>query len=277
MKLLELHTKLLLRETQTDGHSPLVFICSDDNIYYCKYLPSIKREEINCLAYEIVAHALLKKLDIPTPDIALITIAENTLNKKLIRSNKRLKVGDICFGSKEISFAAEVQSLAQLNSKTEFNKLLNPHDIIRIAIFDLWINNIDRGRNFGDGYNYNLLLKPVGIKQQIIAFDHGFIFGGINQIGVFNSNTNSLTGNKLYQSTYYKSVIKHINKTDYTNIVNNFTSLLFKNYDTLIKDIIEQLGAIWDLSHKLDERIIALLNTNEQIKEIKNIIIQSKK
>lgn len=277
MKLSELHTKLLLRETQTDGHSPLVFICSDDNIYYCKYLPTIKKEEINCLAYEIVAHVLLKKLDIPTPEIALVTVAENTLIPKLIRFNKRLKVGNICFGSKEISFAAEVQSLAQLNNKTEFNKLLNPHDIIKIAIFDLWVNNVDRGRDFGDGYNYNLLLKPVGTKQEIIAFDHGFIFGGINQIGIFNSKTNTLNGNKLYQSAYYKSVIKHIDKTDYINIVNNFIPLLFKNYDTLVKNIIEKLGANWDLSPKLDERIIALLKTSEQVKEIKNIIIQAKK
>lgn len=277
MKLAELHTKLLLEETQTDGHSPLKFICSDDNIYYCKYLPTIKKEEINCLAYEVVAHALLKKLEIPTPDIALVTVAEGTLNKKLIKKNKRLKVGDVCFGSKEVSFVAEVQTLAQLNNKTEFNKLLNPHDIIKIAIFDLWVNNVDRGRDFGDGYNYNLLLKPVGTKQEIIAFDHGFVFGGIDQIGVFNSKMNSLTGNKLYQSAYYKSVIKHINKTDYINIVNNFIPLLFKNYDTLIKNIIKKLAANWDLSLKLDERIIALLKTDEQIKEIKNIIIQAKK
>lgn len=277
MKLLELHTKLLLEEIQTDGHAPLKFICTDDNIYYCKYLPTIKKEEINCLAYEVVAHALLRKLAIPTPDIALITVAEETLNKKLIKKNRRLNVGDVCFGSKQVSFVAEVQTLAQLNNKTEFNKLLNPYDIIKIAIFDLWVNNVDRGRNFGDGYNYNLLLKPIGTKQEIIAFDHGFIFGGINQIGVFNSNMNALTGNKLYQSAYYKSVIKHINKTDYINIVNNFIPLLFKNYDTLIKNIIEKLGTNWDLSQKLDERIIALLKSNEQIKEIKNIIIQAKK
>lgn len=277
MKLLELHTKLLLEETQTDGHSPLKFICSDDNIYYCKYLPTLKKEEINCLAYEVVAYALLRKLAIPTPDIALVTVAEGTLNKKLIKKNKRLKVGDVCFGSREVSFVAEVQTLAQLNNKTEFNKLLNPYDIIKIAIFDLWVNNVDRGRNFGDGYNYNLLLKPIGTKQEIIAFDHGFIFGGSDQVGVFNSKMNSLTGNKLYQSAYYKSVIKHISKTDYINIVNNFIPLLFKNYDTLIKNIIKKLAANWDLSPKLDERIIALLTTNEQIKEIKNIIIQAKK
>ncbi|MBW6483789.1 MAG: hypothetical protein K0B10_12105 [Vicingaceae bacterium] len=277
MKLAELHTKLLLEEIQTDGHAPLKFICTDDNIYYCKYLPTIKKEEINCLAYEVVAHALLRKLAIPTPDIALITVAEETLNKKLIKKNRRLNVGDVCFGSKQVPFVAEVQSLAQLNNKTEFNKLLNPYDIIKIAIFDLWVNNTDRGRDFGDGYNYNLLLKLVGTKQQIVAFDHGFIFGGVNQIGIFNSKMNALTGNKLYQSAYYKSVIKHINNTDYINIVNNFIPLLFKNYDTLIKNIIEKLGTNWDLSPKLDERIIALLKTNEQIKEIKNIIIQAKK
>ncbi|MCZ2224220.1 MAG: hypothetical protein LC122_11405 [Chitinophagales bacterium] len=155
--------------------------------------------------------------------------------------------------------------------------MLNPDDIIKIAIFDLWVNNVDRGRNFGEGYNYNLLLKPVGTKQEIMAFDHGFIFGGVNQIGIFNSKTNTLNSNKLYQSTYYKSVIKHINKADYINIVNNFIPLLYENYDTLIKNIIEKLGANWDLSPKLDERIIALLKTNEQIKEIKNIIIQAKK
>ena len=31
-------TELLLEETKTSGHAPLKFICSDNNLYYCKYL-----------------------------------------------------------------------------------------------------------------------------------------------------------------------------------------------------------------------------------------------
>ena len=277
MNLLELKTKLLLEEMQTDGHSPLKFVCSDDNIYYCKFLPTFKKEEINCLAYEVVAHALLRKLNITTPDIALITIAENTLKKELIKKNKRIDVDNVCFGSKEIVYATEVQSLAQISRKNEFNKFLNPQDIIKIAIFDLWVNNVDRGRAFDNGFNYNLLLKLIGKKQQIIAFDHGFIFGGVNEIGIFNSKTNILSSNKLYQSPYYKSVIKHISKADYINVVNNFIPLLHENYDNLIKDIIKKLLENWDLSPNLDNRIISLIKDIQRINEIKNIIINAKK
>jgi hypothetical protein len=270
-------TRLLLRETQTDGHAPMVFMCSNDDIYYCKYLPTGNPEEINCLAYEVIAHELLRALDISTPEIALVAIAENTINKELITTNKRIRVGNVCFGSKEIAFASEIQSLTQLKNKTDFNKLLNPLDIIKIALFDLWVNNVDRGRDFGEGLNYNLLLKPVGKSQQIIAFDHAFIFGGTDQIGIFNEKMASLRSNKLYQSGYYKSVIKYIDKVEYLNVVNNFIPLLSKNYDTLITNIIQELSAHWQLSINLDERIMALLKSKARIQEIKNIIIQAKK
>jgi hypothetical protein len=122
-----------------------------------------------------------------------------------------------------------------------------------------------------------LLLKPVGKSQQIIAFDHAFIFSGTDQIGIFNEKMASLRSNKLYQSGYYKSVIKYIDKVEYLNVVNNFIPLLSKNYDTLITNIIQELSAHWQLSINLDERIMALLKSKARIQEIKNIIIQAKK
>lgn len=51
MSLANLHSELLLAEMQTDGHAPLKFVCSDGNIYYCKYLKTMNKEEVNCLAY----------------------------------------------------------------------------------------------------------------------------------------------------------------------------------------------------------------------------------
>ena len=70
MSMLQVNTELLLAEIPTDGHSPLKFSCDDGNIYYCKYLNSMNRLEINFLAYEIIANRLLGRLDIPTPEIA---------------------------------------------------------------------------------------------------------------------------------------------------------------------------------------------------------------
>ena len=106
-----IHTELLLEEVQTDGHAPLKFICDTGEIYFCKYLKTISRAELNCLAYEITANYLLKYLDIPTPEIALVEISSDTLNKEKIRYNRRLSTGKICFGSREVKFATELHAI----------------------------------------------------------------------------------------------------------------------------------------------------------------------
>lgn len=269
-------TKYLIKEEETDGHSPLRFICSNDAIYFCKYLKSINKLELNCLAYEVVAHYLLKELHIPTPDIALVQVTEGTLNKEKIRNNKRLKNNDVCFGSKNLTTASEINDLQKCNTKTEFNSLLNPEDIIRIALFDLWINNVDRGRFINPGFNYNLMINKVGNKQQIIAFDHAFIFGGIHQIGIFNPSMPFETQNKLHQSEYYTSVIKYIDYFEFEKIVNNFVLLLKTNYQDIIADVMEQLSSIWNLTPNLTQRIQEYLYNEVRIEQVKTTIMNTK-
>lgn len=271
-----INTELLLEEIPTDGHAPLKFICSTNEIYFCKYLNSFKRLELNCLAYEVVANFLLTKLDISTPEIALVTVSPNTLNKKKIRFNRRLREGNICFGSKEISPVQELQAIQDF-SKNDFNKLLNPEDIIKIALFDLWVDNQDRGRIFEDGINYNILIEQVGSKQKIIAFDNAFIFGGIEDIGTFNPTRVVSTRNKLVATPFYKKVIKFIDNKKFNHTVNNFVPLLEQNFKQEISEIIRQLPQEWHLTKNLDERINDFLSNKKHINSIKNIILQSKR
>ena len=68
----QVKASIFLREIPTDGHSPMKFVCSDNNVYYCKYRVNYKSEELDCLIYEVICHNLLKSLGIPTPDIALV-------------------------------------------------------------------------------------------------------------------------------------------------------------------------------------------------------------
>lgn len=271
-----LATKYLIKEEETDGHSPLRFICSNDDIYFCKYLKTMNKLELNCLAYEVVAHYLLKELDIPTPDIALVQVTEGTLIKEKIKNNRRLKNNDVCFGSRNLTTASEINDLQKCNTKTEFNTLLNPEDIIRIALFDLWINNVDRGRFINPGFNYNLLLNKKGNKQQIIAFDHAFIFGGIHQIGIFNPTMPLETQNKLHQSEYYNSVIAYIDYFEFEKIVNNFVPLLKTNYQEIITAVIAQLEPIWNLTPNLDQRIQDYLYNDARIERVKTTIMNTK-
>lgn len=78
----QLQATIFLKELQTDGHSPMKFICSDNHVYYCKYLVNHKLEELDCLDYEVVCHHLLNSFEIPTPDIALVELLEGTFSVK---------------------------------------------------------------------------------------------------------------------------------------------------------------------------------------------------
>lgn len=270
------NTELLLEEIETDGHAPLKFLCDNNKIYYCKYLNAFDRRELNLLAYEVIASHLLNQLSIPTPNVALVNITDGTLNKKKIHFNRRLKVGNICFGSQEITPVQELQSI-QSFSKYDYNKIINPDDIIKIAIFDLWVNNMDRGRHFVDGVNYNLLLASVYNKQKIYAFDNAFIFGGVDEIGIFNSLSPVSGHNKLVSSPFYKAIIQHVNVDKLKEIVDNFVPLLSISYGDLISNVLNQLPEEWSLTPNLENRIDSLLSNKDRITTIRNIILQSKK
>ncbi|RXG18399.1 hypothetical protein DSM03_1011081 [Leeuwenhoekiella aestuarii] len=270
-----INTELLLEEIQTDGHAPLKFLCDNNKIYYCKYLNAFNKHELNLLAYEMISSHLLKRLSIPTPEVALVKVARGTLNKYKIRYNRRLKEGNICFGSQEITPAQELQAI-QTFSKYDFNRISNPADLVRIAIFDLWTNNVDRGRNFEGGINYNLLIASELNKQKIYAFDNAFTFGGVDEIGIFNANSIPNAYNKLVLSPFYRDIIQHIAIKDFNKIVDNFIPLLFISYSELINEVIDQLPSEWLLTKNLNDRIDKFLSNKERIEAIKTIILRSK-
>lgn len=269
-------TLYTIREETTDGHAPVLFHCADGENYFCKYRIKPRPSEIYFLAFEVVANRLLKRLAIPTPDIAFVEVQEGTLNRKLIKVNKRIKENMQLFGSKELSNVKLVDDFSLLQSKHDFNQLLNPEDIIRIAIFDHWVKNNDRGKALGSGHNYNLLLQSKSKKLRIVAFDHAFIFGEDRIVGDFSYNIPTSNYSKLASSPFYLSVIKYIEEKDFLEIANNFITLLHHDYSKLISQTLAQLPSEWGVSNDLDQKIIDLLHSKERIEGIKKLIIHSK-
>lgn len=274
--ILKVKTELLLEETKTTGHAPLKFICNDNHLYYCKYLVDFDPNEINCLAYEIVSHYLLKALHIPTPDIALVQVSVGTLDKSKIIKNRRLRVNHICFGSKGIDPSEEINEFETCSSKRDYNRIINPEDVVKIALFDLWINNIDRGRFINPGFNYNLLAVRFGNKRKILAFDHAFVFGGVQQIGIFNSKMPFENQGKFHQSDFYKSFISYMPEEEIIEIVDNFIPLLKISHKELIDTVVFQLTDIWKLTPNLADRILEYLFCAERIEKVKSVILNSK-
>lgn len=280
------HTRWLNKEVETDGHSPMYFLCDDGNYYYCKYRTQFKREELDCLVYEIVCQFLLKRLQIPTPDIALVEIEKDTYEPKKLHKNKRyVHPGITCFGSKEAFNTVLVSGIQSISKKSHANKFENIYDLLKIAMFDLWIENDDRGR--GARENYNLLLQPIQVqnaetgrtsaKLRWLAFDHAFAFGGVNCLRTFNETTMPSTAFKLIESQYFKSFKKYFAPSVYESIIEIFLALQSYEIESIIQSVFAQIPAGWETPKNLGERIITFLSDSRRIRLVKQLTMHSLK
>ena len=259
-----IRSKMLLEELKTDGHKPMKFLCDNGSIYFCKNRISVNKAEMDFLAYEVVCHFLLKTLQIPTPEIAFVEIQEGSFDKNKMPANrKRTTSGSICFGSKAVEPNTIISGIQNLATKRDFGRLLNPGDIIRIGLFDLWVKNTDRAK----GDNYNLLLQGRGQKSQIVAIDHAFAFGGLDGLRFFKLNdTDFFDSGRLLRSAYFKEVVKYFSRQERRDISDSFISLL--QQDTIqyvISQSFKQIPSSWQIWPDLQNRVADFLLSHSRM------------
>ena len=143
---------------------------SDFNVYVAKndkgQTPSL--HHIN----EVLAKYLLTLWELPVPDCAIIDVDISLLSDQELSNNHRvLNYQRPCFGSRWVENAIDVNDFLSINDRKTFNKILNPKDFLRFALFDEWVQNDDRKPS-----NYNLIMEPKSGKFKITAIDHAFIF-----------------------------------------------------------------------------------------------------
>jgi len=277
-----IETISLIEEIKTDGHSPMKFICSDGGIYYVKYRSgkSFNKNKLVFLLYEILCSQLLQNLHIPTPPTALVRISEASFNPENLKANKRYtKANIIAFGSKEITNSQLITDFEVIERVQDFQKILNPFDLIKIAIFDLWVDNNDRGKALKvGGYNYNLLFAPSNSKQQIIAFDHAFTFGGMQSIGLFSKNIPISPVDKLPNSPFFLSLVNFLDKKSIEALTLDFIE---KCKNLSIRDILDNLPSSlpleWYILPNITQQIEDFLTDYKRLDDIQIVIKNSLK
>ncbi|MDD5570973.1 MAG: hypothetical protein PHD97_07425 [Bacteroidales bacterium] len=270
MNIKKVNTLYFKEEIQTDGNYPLVFLCDDGNVYYVKYI--LNRKEFDCLVYEFICSALLKELQIPTPDVAIVKVLENSFDIKQIKHNKKyFRAGVYAFASKEVKNTDLLnEQTATIKNKYAFNNYLNPKDIIKIFLFDIWVDNTDRKQS-----NYNLLIRE-GKKKEIIAIDHGFAFGGVNLMGMFNPQMPVNINDKIVCSAFFKQITNYVHKEEKRDIIEKFFYFCkqYSKIEKTITDVLKQLPEEWIYSKNIEDRIIKLLTSAERLNTIKQLISQ---
>lgn len=166
-----IHTNSILREFPTEGHSPLLVLGDDYEMYVAKNDKG--KEPPFALINECFAAYCFNKWNISSPNSKLISIAkELIIAQDNLSNNHRPHYYDMpCFGSKFVKNSIDVNALFVTDKKKTYNKILNPLDVFHITLFDTWVENDDRKPT-----NYNLILEPNVNKFKVLPIDNAFIF-----------------------------------------------------------------------------------------------------
>ncbi len=245
------------------------FLCDDGKLYYCKYRVSRKLEEKDCLIYEVLAHNLLISLAVPTPAIALVElVAESFAQNDLSRNRPFAKPGVICFGSQYVDNSSLVSGLELFTNESSFRLLYNPYDLVKIAVFDLWIDNSDRGFN----QNYNLLTSAYGEQLHIWAFDHAFVFGGLDALRIFNASWPLTAHNKLITSTYFRSVYQFLDRERCQIIARETLSLCQQVAQAAVAITFNEVPDDWVTNRSLKQKVEDFLLGRQRVRKVKELL-----
>lgn len=141
------------------GEEPVLVMCSDVNIYVCKYMRS--SAAAYKLACELIGARMAESWQLYTPDIALVRI--KSLHWAGISHSHSLSAPSI--GSRWLDGVVDITPSTYAKVPATVDTL---EQLIRIALFDFWIANEDRNAN-----NANLMYDVA--HNRLVSIDYGCI------------------------------------------------------------------------------------------------------
>ena len=142
------------------GEEPVMVMCSDINIYVCKYMRS--SATAYKLACEFIGTNLAKAWRLNTPDMAVVYIRPAHWDG--INVSHSLSAPSIGFRWLDGVVDITPFTYAKVPAKTE-----TLAQLMKIALFDFWVANEDRNAN-----NANLMYDVTHGK--LVSIDYGCIF-----------------------------------------------------------------------------------------------------
>lgn len=239
----------VLEEISTEGHSPLKIITND----YCQYFIKNTRGRVPDynIINEFLCHYLLKIWQIPTPDIAAIRVKPDMLPDYVSTNHKKFYYNNITFGSKSIPFSVEMNSFINAHGKVDIRKVANPDDIIKIGIFDIWVENTDRKPK-----NNNIFLVIRDKMLQIWALDNAFTFDSIDYLNLNPAYiTNTYNENILY-TEFAKSIIDIKSKEEgWIKSLEEYFYICAANCEQYFDEIVDNLPVELEFSEDLQKAV----------------------
>lgn len=162
----------VIKRYETDGHSPYLVLTEDYEQFVLKVPNNIN--DIYSLQKEFLCSSILKCWQLVSPVTSALTLSKDLVDSPFVIGDKRFYNSQQYFGSQFQSDSIDLQSFISVKDKVGIRKLLNPQDLLTIALFDIWIENDDRKPT-----NNNLLLCSTKNGLLITPIDHAHTFASL--------------------------------------------------------------------------------------------------
>ena len=230
---------------------PVLVRCDDWHYYVCKHS---KNAPCDSLFNEFLAARFLKVWGIYSLAPNFITINEEHLSEKFYSGQLQpASLKHTLIGFPFIRNQKEVTLLESgfKENDSERSKIVNPNELIQIALFDLWLGNDDRNWN-----NYNMLLKSKNDGYHFIPIDHETIFNGNSlQFGIsIQTVDDSVIYTPLFEAVVSKDFIKSIFEQEQT--MRNYFYRCVANCKTELDKILEEIPHDWNISIDIKRELI---------------------
>lgn len=222
------------------GEKPLLILCSDMHEYVCKHSHGSNGMSLLC---EYLAASFLRIWQLQVPDFAFVQVHYDHVKQFHIPKHY---VAKPCFGSQ---YSVYYQELTQYTDNPDIKKhkeyMESRFELLKIALFDLWIANEDRHFN-----NMNLLVDMQN-SYHFVPIDHGAIFN----TRTFDTKITLLTENEsLTDTSLFKNLLprKEFSKELITKLKEYFylCSLQCKQQ---FHEILSFVPPCWDIDRKVIE------------------------
>lgn len=246
----------ILKKYDTQGSSPILVMANDLKQWVCKY------RNVNQLFNELLSYQFAKIWQINIPECALIEI-DYKKHIELLKNKRGLERQFFereCFGSLFLQNAIDVNKTI-LMDKDIVRRIKNKNDLLKIALFDIWLCNEDRTTN-----NYNLLLQAVkGGYSILYIIDNTEIFNSsmaYSQSMELITQDDSILNSKL-ATFIFKNNTETV--TEVNALLKEFT-VFTKNCQDHLQSILSQVPEKWYINLQSYETKINTIFTEDWLK-----------
>ena len=227
------------------GEEPVMVMCSDVNIYVCKYMRS--SATAYKLACEFIGTNLAKAWQLNTPDIALVNI--RSAHWEGINVSHSLSAPSIGFRWLDGVVDITPSTYAKVPAKAE-----TLAQLMKIALFDFWVANEDRNAN-----NANLMYDVT--REQLVSIDYGCIFN----TATFEYPLSQLTStDTILWSDLFRHLLQGADSQASLNIADRLKADYEESIDksnSIVAGIIAEMPQGWNVpTEKVSEKLSQLFD-----------------